>query len=366
VTTPANVLVVDDTVENLRLITSMLGQQGYEVRPVTNGRQALLAVERDPPDLILLDINMPEMNGYEVCARLKQDEKLKDVPVIFLTALSDVADKIRAFEAGGVDYITKPFRMEEVHARVRTHLALRRSTRELEQSYARLTELEQLRDDLVHMIVHDMRSPLMVLKGHLELLRQGGAGKFSAEAAQDLTSALLAADHLKNMANELLDVSRLEAGKLPIVPEPHDLVVLVAEVTAGIGVLDRERAIRVEGSKTVPIACDARLLRRVVHNLMSNAIKHTPAGGAIDVAVSTANGRARVAVSDLGPGVPPDASQRIFEKFGAVLSLREGKYHSSGLGLAFCKLAVEAHGGVIGVEPRQPRGSTFWFELAGR
>ncbi len=362
-TAPANVLVVDDTVENLRLIASMLGQQGYEVRPVTNGRQALLAVERDPPDLILLDINMPGMNGYEVCARLKKNEALKDVPVIFLTALSDVADKIRAFEAGGVDYITKPFRMEEVHARVRTHLALRQSARELERSYARLRELEQLRDDLVHMIVHDMRSPLMVLKGHLALLRQGGVGKFSAEADADLVSALQAADHLKNMANELLDMSRLEEGKLPIVPEPHDLVALVAEVTADVRVLDRARAFCVTGVKTVLVACDGRLIRRVLQNLVSNAVKHTPAGSAIDIDVSVTGGVARVAVSDRGPGIPGEARTRIFEKFGTVMSLREGKFHSAGIGLAFCKLAVEAHGGAIGVEARKPRGSVFWFEL---
>jgi signal transduction histidine kinase len=363
VTTPANVLVVDDTVENLRLIASMLGQQGYEVRPVTNGRQALLAVERDPPDLILLDINMPGMNGYEVCAHLKQQEALKDVPVIFLTALSDVADKIRAFEAGGVDYITKPFRMEEVHARVRTHLALRQSARELERSYARLRELEQLRDDLVHMIVHDMRSPLMVVRGHLELLRKGGVGKLSAEAEQDLRGALEAADHLKGMANELLDVSRLEEGKLPVVPEPNDLVSLVSEVTSRIGVIDRERVIHVKAPQTLLVACDGRLVRRVVENLVGNAIKHTPAGGAIHVAISSVDTCARVTISDQGPGIPSEARRRIFEKFGAVADMREGKYHSSGLGLAFCKLAVEAHGGRIGVEPRKPRGSMFWFEL---
>ena len=362
-TTPANVLVVDDTVENLRLIASMLGQQGYEVRPVTNGRQALLAVERDPPDLILLDINMPDMNGYEVCARLKQQDALRDVPVIFLTALSDVADKIRAFEAGGVDYITKPFRMEEVHARVRTHLALRQSTRELERSYARLRDLERLRDDLVHMIVHDMRSPLMVLKGHLELLRQGGVGKFSAEADSDIASALSAADHLKDMANELLDMSRLEEGKLPIMAEPHDLVALALEVTAEIGVLDRERALSVTGVKAVSVTCDGRLIRRVLQNLVSNAIKHTPAGGAIDIEVSVTGGSARVAISDQGPGIPAEARARIFEKFGAVTSMRAGKYHSAGIGLAFCKLAVEAHGGAIEVEARKPRGSVFWFEL---
>lgn len=362
-TTPANVLVVDDTVENLRLIASMLGQQGYEVRPVTNGRQALLAVERDPPDLILLDINMPDMNGYEVCARLKQQEALRDVPVIFLTALSDVADKIRAFEVGGVDYITKPFRMEEVHARVRTHLALQRTSRELEQRNARLRELEQLRDDLVHMIVHDMRSPLMVLRGHLELLRQGGVGKLSADAEQDLRCALEATDHLKSMANELLDVSRLEEGKLPLSLEPHDLVALVGEVAEGIRVLDRERVIQVEGPKALLVTCDGRLLRRVVENLLSNAVKHTPAGGAIEVVITSPGERARVVVADHGPGIPAEERRRIFDKFTGATALREGTYHSAGLGLAFCKLAVEAHGGRIGVEPRKPRGSSFWFEL---
>ena len=169
----ASVLVVDDTIENLRLLSELLGEQGYEVRAVTNGRQALQAVEHDPPDLILLDINMPEMNGYEVCRRLKAQERSKDVPVIFLTALTDTADKVRAFDAGGVDYVTKPFQFEEVLARVKTHVALRRAQVELADSYTRLRALEQLRDDLVHMVVHDMRSPLPALLINLRLLRDG-------------------------------------------------------------------------------------------------------------------------------------------------------------------------------------------------
>src|SRR5262245_56741864 len=122
----ASVLVVDDTVDSLRLLSDLLGQQGYEVRAVTNGRQALQAVEHDPPDLILCDITMPDMDGYEVCRRLRAAEQSKDVPVIFLTALTETADKVRAFDAGGVDYVTKPFQFAEVLARVRTHVALRR------------------------------------------------------------------------------------------------------------------------------------------------------------------------------------------------------------------------------------------------
>ena len=160
----ASVLVVDDTVENLRVLSDLLGEQGYEVRAVTSGRQALHAVEHDPPDLILLDITMPDMDGFEVCRRLRATEWSKDVPVIFLTALTATADKLRAFDAGGVDYVTKPFQFEEVLARVRTHVALRRAQTALADSYKGLRALEQLRDDLVHMIVHDMRSPLTALR----------------------------------------------------------------------------------------------------------------------------------------------------------------------------------------------------------
>jgi len=168
---PANILVVDDTIENLQLLATMLGDQGYEIRPVTNGRQALLAADRDPPDLILLDINMPDMSGYEVCAQLTARASSQDVPVIFLTALSETADKVKAFDVGGHDYITKPFQFDEVLARVKTHVALRRTRQELVQSYDQLRSLETLRDNLVHMVVHDMRSPLMVLMMNLDFLK---------------------------------------------------------------------------------------------------------------------------------------------------------------------------------------------------
>src|SRR5262245_40559360 len=159
-----SVLIVDDTVESLRLLSDLLDEQGYEVRPVTNGRQALQAIEQDAPDLILLDINMPEMDGYETCARLRLNERCRDLPVIFLTALADTADKVRAFNVGGVDYITKPFQIDEVLARVRTHIDLKRARSALARSYERLRELEKLRDDLVQMIVHDMASPLLAVQ----------------------------------------------------------------------------------------------------------------------------------------------------------------------------------------------------------
>jgi two-component system sensor histidine kinase/response regulator len=358
-----SVLIVDDTIENLRLLSSMLSARGYEVRAVSNGRQALQAAEGDPPDLILLDVNMPEMNGYEVCRALKAHATLRDVPVIFLTALGEISDKVKAFDAGAVDYVTKPFQVEEVEARVRTHMALRRASRELFESHERLTALEKLRDDLVHMVVHDMRSPLTVLGGHLSLLRESAEATLTEDAAEDLRKAERCARTLSRMVSDLLDVSRLENQKLPLHPADHDLSAMVEDVCSTVGTLDKGRSIRLEIPGPVTVRCDGALVKRVLENLVGNAIKHTPAGVGLTVAVSKRSSRARVEVRDLGPGVPPDATERIFRKFETLAARAEQKYDSVGLGLAFCKLAIEAHGCKIGVLPGVPRGSVFWFEL---
>jgi two-component system sensor histidine kinase/response regulator len=358
----ASILVVDDTVVNLRLLSSLLGEQGYDVRPVTSGRLALQAARHDPPELILLDITMPEMSGFETCERLKESEELKDIPVIFLTALSETADKVKAFNVGGADYITKPFQIEEVLARVRVHLALRRAQVELKKNYERLRSLEQLRDDLVHMVVHDMRSPLTVLKAHLYFLEKG-PDALDSEAAEDVRAAARAAGVITRMANDLLDVSRLEDGKLPLDPRPHDLVGIAAKIRSDLAAWDPSRAIDLEAADPVEVTCDGGIVHRVLENLVNNALKYTPDGSRILISIKALEGRARIAVLDEGPGVPDHAKQTIFEKFGTVNARRDKTHHSAGLGLAFCKLAVDAHGGAIGVDDRMPNGSVFWFDL---
>ena len=205
-----SVLIVDDTVDNLRLLAEVLGEQGYEVRPVTSGRQALQAVEQDPPDLILLDINMPEMDGYEVCRRLRLNERCRDLPVIFLTAMADTASKVRAFNMGGVDYITKPFQLDEVLARVRTHIALQRARAALAQSYRRLRALETLRDDLVQMIVHDMGSPLLAVQINLENVKRQ-ATALDEHSRESLRDAASSAEELQRMIQRL--ARRKPAGR---------------------------------------------------------------------------------------------------------------------------------------------------------
>lgn len=360
--TAANILVVDDMAENLRLLASILEPLGFEVRPVTSGRQALAAAEQAPPDLVLLDVSMPEMSGYEVCEAFKAQPELREIPIIFLTAHSDIADKVKAFSVGGVDFISKPFHPEEVQARVKTHLALRRAHLELSDSYLKLRQLEQLRDDLVHMVVHDMRSPLTVLVGHLNFLRDDSSG-LSKEGAEDLNAAIMGAQALARMTNELLDVSRMEEGTLPLRPTEQDLADLAAQVRRSFEGLERGRRIELEASEPLRVTCDEGVIRRVLENLVNNALKHAPPSSLVRIGCRATGGAARFEVWDEGPGVPPEARQRIFEKFGAVAARKANDYHSAGLGLAFCKLAVEAHQGSIGVEACQPQGSGFWFEL---
>lgn len=358
----ANILVVDDTSENLRLLASILEPLGYEVRPVTSGRQALAAAQHAAPDLVLLDVNMPEMSGYEVCEAFKARPELREIPIVFLTALSDIADKVKAFSVGGVDFISKPFHLEEVQARVKTHLALRRAHLELRDNYQKLRELEQLRDDLVHMVVHDMRSPLTVIAGHLSFLQEESS-RLSAEGAEDLRAAMLGAQSLTHLANDLLDVSRMEEGKLPLRLAEHDLGELAARVQSSLKGFERGRNIELEVVAPVRAICDADLVQRVLENLVNNAIKHAPSSSVVRIRLEAKAAHARVEVCDQGSGVPPEARQRIFEKFGANAARTASGYHSAGLGLAFCKLAVEAHQGSIGVEACEPQGSCFWFDL---
>ena len=355
-----SVLVVDDKPENLRLLSAILTENGYEVRPVTSGRQALQTAERAAPDLLLLDISMPQMDGIQVCRLFKEREHLRDIPVIFLTALTDTADKLKAFNAGGVDYIAKPFQVEEVLARVRVHIDLRRAQNELSRNFDRLRELEKVRDDLVHMIVHDMRSPLQGVLTELATLRMQAHDVDMIEALDD---ALVAAREVGRMANDLLDVSRLEEGKMPLELDACDVIGLAREVAANFAGDDEQRTVMVDDGQPVEVQCDVAVVRRVLENLVSNGIKHTPAGTAVRVTATAGHDAVRVQVRDNGRGVPAEARQRIFEKFGGMKTRANGNYHSVGLGLAFCKLAVQAHGGMIGVEDAEGGGSVFWFEL---
>jgi len=364
---PATVMVVDDNVTNLQLLEMLLRMRGYEVRSFTRGQAALEAAASAPPDVILLDIAMPEMDGYEVCRRLKADPRLAAIPIIFISALSATRDKIKGFACGGVDYVTKPFQIEEVHARVETHHKLRqlqiqleRQNGELQNNYDQLRKLEELRDNLTHMVVHDMRSPLAIVQMSLEMLKTTLTG-LSEPESKLLDGALRGSQVMNRMTTQLLDVSRLEAGQMPLNKTACDLAPIAQAALEAIAPLLGDRHALLNAREPLTALCDAVLLRRVLDNLLSNALKFTPPGKEITLSIAREGNAAQLAVMDTGPGIPEKYHQKIFEKFSQIEDEQQSK--GTGLGLTFCKLAVEAHGGKIGIDSEVGRGSTFWFTL---
>lgn len=359
-TVPASILVVDDTPANLQLLVGLLKDHGYRVRPVPSGPLALQAAEASPPDLILLDITMPEMNGYEVCQRLKANPRLSDIPVLFISAMNEPLDKVRAFQAGGVDYVTKPFHAEEVEARVRTHLTLRQQQRALAANLAKLESSERMRDSLTHMIVHDMRTPLSVLQMTFDMM--GVDFRAADEDAQSmLANARSSLATLTEMVAQMLDISRLESGQMKLDQQPVNLGDLVHAIVATLQPLLGRRQIQVESPPSVVAGVDPQVIRRVIGNLLGNALKFSPEDGRIVVSVQASSGVARVEVVDQGPGIAPEHHAKVFEKFGQIDGAK--RHLGTGLGLTFCKLAVEAHGGRIGIVSELGKGCTFWFTV---
>jgi signal transduction histidine kinase len=360
--TSPSILVVDDTPANLQMLADILKRRGYRARPVASGRLALQAAKADPPDLILLDVNMPGMDGYEVCAELKKDQTLAAIPVIFISAYGETVDKMRAFSAGGLDYITKPFHVEEVEARIAIHLQLRRQQRELETMLAKQHELEGMRDSMVHMIVHDLRAPLTAVFNYLDLVREQEAGFISPESMQSLDLAMKASRWMVQMVNVLLDASKIESGQMLLRITECDVGDVVSEALDAIRSLADEKNVLYQ-TVHVHAAVDRDAIARVIQNLVTNAVKLTPPGGDVRVSLRTKGEALRVEVTDHGPGIAAEHHPKIFEKFGQLDTNVRQSIPSSGLGLYFCKLAVEAHGGHIGVDSEIGKGSTFWFEL---
>ena len=350
----------------------ILKSSGYKVRPAASGVLALAAARKARPDLILLDINMPEMNGYEVCEALKADPELESIPVIFLSALNEMDDKVRAFHVGGVDYITKPFHFEEVNARVESQLKLlqyrtklHQQNAELAQCNALLREAQQMRDNFLRMLVHDMRAPLTIQLGYAELLLKKAQPPL-AEKERAWSSVIYETSaKLAGMVNSLLDISRIEAGKMPVNPTPNNLCSIVEKTLQFYSPILRGRRAVLESANPAVIAhCDGTLVQRIVENLVGNAIKFTAETGSVRICITEEASEIRVAVTDDGLGILPGDQDSIFMMFGQASGQK--RKNSTGIGLAFCRLAVQTLGGRIGLESTPGDGSTFWFTLPVR
>jgi signal transduction histidine kinase len=376
------VLIVDDDPKNRLLLGDLLSVNGYAVIEAGDGAAAIEKAESEACDVILLDVMMPVMDGLEACRKLKANPKTAHIPVLMVSALVDRDQRRMGVEAGANDYLTKPIDRQDVTLRVRNALAAKRLYDRVQQDLVRLRELEAAQDSLTHMIVHDMRSPLTVVAWSYDfLLREKSL--LSPQQQEYIGMGQKCCAELVEMVSSMLDISRMETGKMPLNPRVCSLIELARKAAEAVAVLAGAKRLTLEvGGDSVNVNVDSEIMHRVFVNLLGNAIKFSPESGLIRIDISDAGGTVRAMVTDQGVGIPAEFHHKIFEKFGQVEPAGVGMKRSWGLGLTFCKLALEAHSGCIGVEspamkfPALPgvsseagraadsnKGSTFWFSI---
>jgi signal transduction histidine kinase len=360
-----DILVVDDDARNRRLLEGYLVGEGYGVRSASDGARALALAFEKAPDIVLLDVMMPGMSGFEVCQKLKRHPGTRLTQVVLVTALDGTPHRVEGLDHGADDYVTKPIRREEFMAKIRSLLRARKLLTELEaaratlaERNAQLIELESLKETLTQTLVHDLKNPLAALAGNLELLDLMRDEKVARRVARCKASA----SRMHRMILDLMDVARLEEGRLVLQPEAVEATELAraaaAEAEASAG--PREVAIEVvPPSRDCILQADPSIVRRILDNLMANAVAHSTRGSTVRLAVCCREEGIELSVADAGPGIPEEHRERIFEKY-ARLELRDaGITANRGLGLTFCKLATEAHGGTIWVEDAPGGGAVF-------
>lgn len=365
------ILLVDDDDRNLRLLRRILEVEGYETTSANHGELGLELLHHERPDLVLLDVMMPGLDGHTVCRRIKAHPDTASTPVLFVTALHDDAQQVQCLDVGGDDFVTKPVDPAVLLARVRTHLRIKhlhdrvaQSRDELRGKNQRLEALERMRDDLMHMLVHDLKSPIAALDLSLQLLdeRHADAGDADRPTLDNLRDCAI---RLEMIVRNILDVAKIEEAKLTPRLAPTSLHRLLDDSLRPVRVLaahDQQRVVTHLADDLPWFPLDADLIGRVLENLVSNALKSSDEGDVIEVAVCLdPDGRLLVTVKDRGPGIPDELRCAIFEKFRGADDRQRSSNH--GLGLTFCKLAVEAHGGAITVRPRDGGGSVFEFHL---
>jgi signal transduction histidine kinase len=352
------ILIVDDNVANLHLMAQMLTKHGYKVRPVNSGAPALAAIQANPPDLILLDIMMPEMSGYEVCKRLKANEQTREIPVIFVSVLNTAEDKVEAFAAGGVDYVTKPFQAEEVVARVETHLTLRNLQKNLQQEVAEL-------DAFAHTVAHDLKSPLTTIAGYAGLLTEFVENRdaMSQETAR-LTAHGIAqgVEQMNNIIDGLLLLAGVRHQKVEF--KPLDTTTIVDRVKQRLDGLIQKYQARIIVPETWATALGYDpWVEEIWANYISNAIKYGGRPPHVQLgSTDQDDGDVRFWVRDDGPGLSPEYQARLFIPFERMGRVRVKGY---GLGLSIVVRIAERLGGQVGVESELGQGSVFWFTLPG-
>ena len=339
------ILAVDDIPDNLLLVQLALEQEGHHVVLAHNGETALKQIKRSPPSLILLDVMMPGMDGYEVTRRIRCDRNIPFIPILLVTAREE-SSLVEGLDAGADEFVRKPFQIDELQARVRSML--------------RLKETIDQRENFVSCLTHDLRTPLVAANRMLNLIEGEAFGDVSDEQKEAIANIVSSNQNLLEMLNKLLETHHYELGQKILSSIPVDLEQLITSVITELKPLIEEKAIELETNiSPVSLVKGDRLeLRRVLTNIIGNAIKFTDRGK-IEVFLSQNDNKVQIRVKDSGIGISPQEQQIVFQRFHQGNHRRSGK----GLGLYLCQQIVHAHGGTIAIESEVGKGSTFIIDL---
>ncbi len=360
------ILIVDDDRVNLRILKGILKGAHYVISEAESGEAALEIYEKVRPQLVLLDVMMPGIDGLETCRRLRQTYASDCAPVIFITAKSESDDVVEGLAAGGVDYLPKPFKPKEVLARIRAHLQSQILIEHQKLLVEQLSNANASKNKFLGMAAHDLRNPLASIRGLAEFLSDGTVGPLTPDQLDLVKTIHGASQSMLDLVNELLDVATIEAGELRLQLELQDLGALLEK---SVYLSNIEAA-----KKTTKIICtasgdssfalvDGAKIRQVIDNLISNAAKFSPPGSTITVELHAGPGRRGFSVKDQGPGIPESEKDKLFKDFGRLSVKPTGGEKSTGLGLAICRKIIDAHGGMISAENLPGLGCEFRVTL---
>jgi two-component system sensor histidine kinase/response regulator len=352
------ILIVDDDRLTIRILSAILKAEGYVLAEASSGEGALEAYKEFQPDLVLLDVIMAGISGFEACRELRRIYGEACAPVIFITAKNESDDVVEGLEAGGVDYLPKPFRRKEALARISTHLQNRMLIQQLNQA-------DLAKNRFLGMAAHDLRNPLASIRGLSEFLRDGTVGRLSP-AQLDLVNTIHdASQTMLAMVNELLDVTAIESGELKLAANPLNLTGLIEKSVylANIEAAKKHTRLLFAPGDAATACLDAEKMKQVVDNLLSNAVKFSPPGSTIRVELRTAGAECSFSVIDQGPGILDSERDRLFKDFSRLSAQPTGGEKSTGLGLAICRKIVAAHHGSITAENQPGHGCEFRVTL---
>lgn len=360
------ILIVDDNPKNIQIVALLLRDMKYKIIIATDGKSAIDLVKRARPDLILMDVMMPGLDGFETCRIIKDDPENDNIPVIFLTALSEKINTVKGFQSGGVDYVVKPFNREELINRIKTHLDLKFTRDELNQSSEHLRELNAIKDKMFSIIGHDLRSPVAVLKTMLDFISKDPVILAQEDLKNDFGAMTQTADELYSLLENLLGWAKSQSGNLGFISENIELKLMVQSVYLLYKSQLQHKKIQFEEdiNPAIYIFADANMLKTVLRNLISNGIKFTPENGTIKVRAHENNGKVQIEVADSGVGISSENIPKLFDMKQHFSTYGTANESGSGLGLNLCYNFVVNNNGKIWVKSEPGNGSVFTVELA--